>query len=52
MSILLILVPLALLLSTFFLSSFLFANQKDQWEDLETPAHSPLQEDEPKGDHL
>jgi cbb3-type cytochrome oxidase maturation protein len=48
MSVLILLVPLALLLSVFFLGTFLFANHKDQWEDVETPAHTPFQEDQLK----
>lgn len=48
MNILIILVPLALLLGLFFLYSFLWASQNDQFDDLETPAMKVLIEDNEK----
>ena len=46
MSILYILVPAAVLLGGFFLAAFLWAARKGQFEDLVTPAHRMLIEDE------
>lgn len=46
MSILYILVPAAVLLGGFFLAAFLWAARKGQFEDLVTPAHRMLIDDE------
>lgn len=45
MSILFLLIPLALLLSLFFLLSFIWAARRGQFDDLETPAYRILIED-------
>ena len=46
MSQLLILIPLALLLGFFGLMGFLWALKKNQFEDLEGPAHRILEDDD------
>lgn len=46
MDILIILIPLALLLGLIFIGSFLWATQKGQYDDLETPARTILFDDE------
>lgn len=47
MSVLYILLPLALLLGFGFLSAFIFSSKTGQYDDLDTPAHRILLEDEP-----
>jgi cbb3-type cytochrome oxidase maturation protein len=51
MSILFILLPLALLLGLFFVAGFLRSAAQGQYDDLETPAHRMLLEDEPLKTH-
>lgn len=46
MDILIILIPLALLLGLIFIGSFLWATQKGQYDDLETPARKILFDEE------
>jgi cbb3-type cytochrome oxidase maturation protein len=40
------LLPIALALGFFFTASFIFASRKGQFDDLETPAHRILLDDE------
>lgn len=47
MNIVYFLLPMALLLGGGFVASFVFAAMKGQYDDLETPAHRLLLEDEP-----
>jgi cbb3-type cytochrome oxidase maturation protein len=42
MNILFLTIPFAICLGLFFLGAFFFAVQKDQFEDLETPAYRAL----------
>ncbi len=48
MSILYILIPAAVLLGGFFLTAFIWAARKGQFEDLVTPAHRMLIDDDKK----
>ncbi|WP_413557382.1 cbb3-type cytochrome oxidase assembly protein CcoS [Bdellovibrio sp. HCB209] len=42
MNIIMLMIPMALLLGAGFLYSFFWANSKGQFDDLETPAHRML----------
>ena len=46
MSILYLMIPMSLLLGAGFVTAFLWATQKGQFDDLETPAQRMLNEDE------
>jgi cbb3-type cytochrome oxidase maturation protein len=48
MEILIILIPLALLLGGFFISSFIWSARKGQYDDLETPRFRMLLEENKK----
>ena len=39
-------IPISLLLAAFFVGAFIFAVRRDQFEDLVTPAHRMLLDDE------
>lgn len=45
MNILILMIPMALLLGVGFISAFLWANSQGQFDDLETPAHRILKDD-------
>ena len=45
MNIMVMMIPMALLLGIGFVSAFIWANQKGQFDDLETPAHRMLKDD-------
>lgn len=47
MNILLMTIPVSITLGIIFVLFFLAAVKSDQFEDLETPAHLPLSDDEP-----
>lgn len=46
MGVLILLVPLALLLALFFVASFLWGVKKGQFDDLESPKHRILTEED------
>jgi cbb3-type cytochrome oxidase maturation protein len=46
MSALMITIPISLLLVVFFVGAFIFAVRRDQFEDLVTPAHRMLLDDD------
>ena len=46
MEILLMMIPISFLLSLGFLFSFLWSVRRDQWQDVQTPAHRILFEDQ------
>jgi cbb3-type cytochrome oxidase maturation protein len=48
MEIILILIPLALLLGAFFVGGFIWMTKNGQYDDLETPKHRMLLEDQIK----
>ena len=48
MSIITLLLPIALLLALGFLTGFIVSTLRGQFDDLETPAHRILLEDEPE----
>ncbi|MCA8962773.1 MAG: cbb3-type cytochrome oxidase assembly protein CcoS [Planctomycetes bacterium] len=48
MSMIYLLLPLALLLAAVFVGIFVWAARSGQFDDLETPAHRILHDDEPK----
>lgn len=48
MNILVLMIPMALLLGIGFVSAFLWATSKGQFDDLETPAHRILLDNERK----
>lgn len=48
MEIIYFLIPVALLLGGFFIGGFVWATKKGQYDDLETPAHKMLLDDELK----
>ncbi len=52
MEIVYFLLPMAILLGLFFVGSFIWAAKKGQFDDLETPAHRMLLDDEKKNDSL
>ncbi|WII73654.1 cbb3-type cytochrome oxidase assembly protein CcoS [Bdellovibrio sp. 22V] len=45
MNILVLMIPMAILLGVGFVSAFLWATSKGQFDDLETPAHRILEKD-------
>ncbi|HWU44094.1 MAG TPA: cbb3-type cytochrome oxidase assembly protein CcoS [Bdellovibrio sp.] len=45
MNIIMLMIPMALLLGVGFVSAFLWATMKGQFDDLETPAHRILEEE-------
>lgn len=47
MDIIIILVPAAILIAIGFVTMFIWATKKGQYDDLETPAHKILIDDEP-----
>ena len=47
MSIVVILLPLALILGLAFVGAFVWASRRGQFDDLETPAHRILLDEEP-----
>ena len=49
MNVVYFLLPIALLLGFGFLMAFLWATKKGQFDDLETPAHKMLLDNEKKG---
>lgn len=46
MEILYIIMPISILLGSFFLAAFILASKKEQFEDMETPAMRMLLEDD------
>ena len=46
MEVIILIVPFALVIAAFFLVAFVFAVKKGQYDDLDTPAHKILFEDE------
>jgi cbb3-type cytochrome oxidase maturation protein len=48
MEIISILIPLALILAAFFIAGFIWMTKKGQYDDLETPRHRMLLEDNKK----
>jgi len=47
-NVLVLMIPMALLLGFGFVLAFIWATNKGQFDDLETPAHRMLNEDDPK----
>jgi cbb3-type cytochrome oxidase maturation protein len=45
------LIPIALILATFFIGGFIWMTKKGQYDDLETPRHRMLLEDDKKVTH-
>lgn len=45
MNILILMIPMALLLGVGFVAAFLYASSKGQFDDLDTPAHRILNDD-------
>jgi cbb3-type cytochrome oxidase maturation protein len=50
MNILILMIPASILLGVGFLGAFIWALRSDQYEDLDTPAHRILVQDDIKGD--
>lgn len=46
MEILYVIIPISILLGSFFLAAFILASKQDQFEDMETPAMRMLLEDD------
>lgn len=46
MNIILLMIPMALVLGVGFVTAFIWATSKGQFDDLETPAHRMLNDDE------
>ncbi len=45
MTILYVIIPIAIILTSFFVFTFIWAVKKEQFDDLETPAHKILIDD-------
>jgi cbb3-type cytochrome oxidase maturation protein len=45
------LIPIALIMAAFFIGGFIWMTKKGQYDDLETPRHRMLLEDDKKGTH-